>query len=75
MERFKQNPISTILGLLFIVAAFVFLFVPTLYDIPFMGLVGLWAAGLLLCFAKDKFLDIITLGLSRFVQDTNQRLK
>jgi hypothetical protein len=75
MERFKKNPISTVLGLLFIVAAFSFLFIETRYELPLwsIGLVGVF--GILLCFAEDKLIDILTLGLSRFVKDVSGKMK
>lgn len=69
MKRFKSDPISTILGLAFIVMAFVLLWKETNYDIPLFVLGLMVLFGLLLIEAKDKFLDILTLGLSRFIQD------
>ena len=70
MENFKSNPISSALGLLIVAFAGVLLFIPTLYDIPLwvLGLIAI--CGILLFSAEDKFISIITLGLSRFVKNT-----
>lgn len=73
MKRIKENPISSALGLLFILAGFVFLFVETRYDLPLWSLSAMWAGGLLLLFAKDKLIDILTLGLSRLVKDVARK--
>lgn len=74
MERLKKNPFSTVLGLVFIIAGFVFLFVETpQYDLPLWGIGLMAACGLMLLFAKDKFIDIITLGLTRLVKDATKK--
>ncbi|WP_416440450.1 hypothetical protein ACH3O9_11275 [Leeuwenhoekiella sp. A16] len=79
MERIKENPLSTIIGLLFIIVGFslliIYLFFETRKEISFFWVPGCWAAGLMLLFAKDKLLDIITLGLSRLVDDTVKKVK
>ncbi len=75
MERFREHPISTILGLIFIVFAFVLLFIPTLYSIPLWGIGLITVFGILLLFAKDKLVDVLTLGLSRFVKDVGNKVK
>ena len=69
MERFKTQPISTILGLFLFFSGFVLLFIETNYEVPLYVLGIMIIGGILLLFAKDKFLDILTLGLSRFIQD------
>lgn len=73
MKRIKENPISSVLGAFFIIVAFVLLFVKTNYDLPLwaLGLVAL--VGLLLLFAKDKLIDILTLGLSRLLKDVTKK--
>lgn len=71
MKRIKENLLSSIIGLLFIVAGFVFLFVETLQEIPLYVVIGLWVGGVLLLFAKDKLLDILTVGVSRFLKDVS----
>lgn len=72
MKNFKDNPFSTILGLLIIIFAGVLLFVPTLYDIPLWGVAIIAVSGILLLFAEDKFISILTLGLSRFVNNKTE---
>lgn len=74
MERIKKHPISTFLGLFFIIAAFTLLFVKTNYDIPLWGLGLLVPFGVLLCFAKDRLVDILTLGLYSLVQDIRRKI-
>ena len=69
MKRFTEQPISTILGLFLFFSAFILLFIKTNYEIPLYALAVMMIGGILLLFAKDKFLDILTLGLSRFIQD------
>ena len=69
MKRFTEEPISTVLGLFLFFAGFILLFVKSNYDIPLYVLGIMIMGGVLLLFAKDKFLDILTLGLSRFIQD------
>lgn len=75
MERFKHHPISTTLGLIFILFSGVLLFIPTLYEIPLwvLGLVVVF--GVLLIYSKDKLIDILTLGLSRLIQDRIDKSK
>jgi hypothetical protein len=75
MDRFKKEPLSTFIGLLFILMAFVLLFFETHYDIPLWGLSLLITFGILLCFARDKLIDILTLGLSRILQDVSGKIK
>lgn len=60
MKRLKNNPFSTILGLIFILSGFVFLFVETRYDLPLWSIAVMWGGGLMLLFAKDKLIDIIS---------------
>lgn len=69
MSNFKQNPITTTIGILFIVLFGVLLFIPSLYEIPLLGLCLLPVVGILLIRAQDKLVDILTLGLNRFVKD------
>ena len=69
MNNFKTHPFSTVLGFLIIIFAGVLLFVPTLYEIPLYGIVLIFISGILLLFAEDKFVSILTLGLSRFVKN------
>lgn len=73
MKRIKENPLSSILGLVFIIFAAVLLFVETRYDLPLWALGVCIAAGLMLLFAKDKLIDILTLGLSRLVKDVAKK--
>lgn len=68
MNNFKTHPFSTVLGFLIIVFSGVLLFTPTLYDIPLWGILLIFVSGILLLFAEDKFISILTLGLSRFVK-------
>lgn len=75
MERFKDHPISTILGLIFIMSAYVFMFIESRYDMPLWSIGLITIFGILLLFAKDKLIDILTLGLSRFVKDASGKLK
>ncbi|SFU77083.1 hypothetical protein SAMN05216480_12314 [Pustulibacterium marinum] len=75
MERIKNNPISTFLGFAMIVFAAVLLFVPTLYDMPLYGIGVIGVIGILLLFAKDQLVDILTGGLSRLIQDAAQKVK
>lgn len=68
MKNFRDNPISSILGLAMVFFAGYLLFTPTLYDIP-LYVIGLIAiSGILLFSAQDKFVSILTLGLDRFVK-------
>ena len=69
MKRFTEQPISTILGLFLFFSGFTLLFVKTNYEIPLYVLGVMMMGGILLLFAKDKLIDILTLGLSRFIQD------
>ena len=67
MNRIKQNPYSTVLGILIIAYA---LSVPIANIImPFWGVLIILGIGILLLFAKDKLIDVLTLGLSRLIQD------
>lgn len=59
MKRLKKNPYSTVLGVLFIIAGFVLLFVDTLYDLPLWVIGAIWGGGVMLLFAKDKLIEII----------------
>lgn len=59
MKRLKKNPYSTVLGVLFIIAGFVLLFVDTLYDLPLWVIGAMWGGGVMLLFAKDKLIEII----------------
>jgi hypothetical protein len=68
MNNFKSNPISSALGLLIVAFAGVLLFIPTLYSIPLWGIGLIAVCGILLFSAEDKFISILTLGLSRFVK-------
>lgn len=72
LKNFKKNPISSVLGLLIIIFAGVLLFIPTLYDIPLWGIAIIAVSGTLLLFAEDKFISILTLGLSRFVNNKTE---
>tara|TARA_B110000285_G_scaffold234059_1_gene309709 strand:- start:733 stop:966 length:234 start_codon:yes stop_codon:yes gene_type:complete len=74
MERFKNHPISTVLGLFFIAIALMLLFVETNYDLPLWSIGLIAVLGILLCFAKDKLIDLLTLGLSRFIKDTGNKV-
>lgn len=73
MKNFKSDPFSSFLGIVLILFAGILLFVPTLYDIPLWGIVLIAVAGLMLFAAKDKFISIITLGLSRFVEKSIEK--
>ena len=66
MENIKKHPISTVLGLLIMIFSGVLLFVQTNYEISKTEIAIVFAIGALLCFAKDNFISIITLGLDRF---------
>jgi hypothetical protein len=75
MNRIKQNPYSTVLGILIIAYA---LSVPICifnHIIPWYGFFVLLFIGILLLFAKDKLIDVLTLGLSRLIQDIILTLK
>lgn len=72
LKNLKKNPISSILGLMIIIFAGVLLFIPTLYDIPLWGIAIIAVSGTLLLFAEDKFISILTLGLSKFVNNKTE---
>lgn len=57
--RLIKNPYSTILGLIFIAAGFVFLFVETIIELPLFVILGLWIGGIMLLFAKDTLIEIL----------------
>jgi len=69
MKRFTEQPFSTILGLFLFFSGFILLWAETNYEIPLYVLGVMMMGGILLLFAKDKLIDILTLGLSRFIQD------
>lgn len=69
MNNFKENPITSILGIIFVILAMVLLFIPTLYEIPLIAIGLIAVFGILLIRAQDKLVDILTLGLNRFVKD------
>lgn len=69
MKRIKDNPISSVLGLVLFFGAAYRLLIETNNEIPFYVLFMTMAGGVLLLFAKDKLLDILTLGLSGLIQD------
>lgn len=76
MDNFKTNPFSSFIGVLLILFAGVLLFIPTLYNIPLWGVAIIAVSGILLLFAEDKFISILTLGLSRFVKNsTNDNVR
>lgn len=75
MDRIKQQPISSILGLFLFFGGFTLLWVETNYELPLYVLGIMIVGGVLLLFAKDKFLDILTLGFSRLVQDGVDKVK
>lgn len=72
MNNFKTHPFSTVLGFLIIIFSGVLLFIPTLYNIPLWGISLIFVSGILLLFAEDKFISILTLGLSRFVKSKTE---
>jgi len=69
MKNITENPLSTFIGIAFIALAISLLFIDTIYSpLPLWALGIIAVAGLLLLFAKDKFISIITLGLDRFLK-------
>ena len=68
MKRFKEHPISTFIGLLFILMAFALLFIETRYDLPLLALGIMAVSGILLLFSKDEFISILTLGFATLVK-------
>lgn len=70
-----DNPISSFLGVLFIVFGFLVYFVETKVDIPYYAPIIMWVLGVLLLFSRDKLLDILTLGLSGLVKNINTKVK
>lgn len=74
MKRFKENPVTSTFAIVLFVFAFVILFVPTLIELPEWSFWALIGTSILLYNAKDKLIDIVTLGLSRIVTDLADRL-
>ena len=75
MSRFIENKVSTYLGLIFIAFGFVVFFVPTQFDLSWWFPFILWIFGILLINAEDKLIDVLTLGLSRFLIDIRTHIK
>lgn len=74
MKRFKENPITSTIGVLFVLIAFALLFVKTNYDLPLYVLGVIAVFGVLLITAKDKLVDLLTLGVSRLIQDAGEKI-
>jgi len=70
--RFKEK-ISTTIGLVLCLFSIALLFIETNYDLPLWGIGLIFVVGVLLINAKDKVVDIFTLGLSRFVKDVTSK--
>ena len=66
MKNLKEHPISTVLGICIVIFSGVLLFIETKYDLTIFHVGGIFCIGSLLCFAEEKFVSIITLGLDRF---------
>jgi len=75
MKRFKQHPISSVLGLIFIAFGFVLFFVPKQFEFPEYTHFVAWGFGYLLLKAEDKLIAILTLGLSTLIKDINNKIK
>jgi hypothetical protein len=75
MTRFKEHPISSVLGLIFIAFGFVLFFIPTQFDFPNYTHLVAWVFGILLLKAEDKLIAILTLGLSTLIKDINNKIK
>jgi len=74
LQKLVENPISSTLGVLFITFGFLVYFVKTVIEFPHYLPFITWVFGVLLLFAKDKLLDILTLGTSRLVQNISDKL-
>lgn len=74
LQKLVENPISSTLGVLFITFGFLVYFVKTVIEFPYYVPIITWVFGVLLLFAKDKLLDILTLGMSRLVQNINDKI-
>jgi len=74
LQKIIDNPISSSLGVLFIIFGFLVYFIKTVIDFPYYIPLIVWVFGILLLFAKDKLLDILTLGLSRLVKNVNDKI-
>ena len=75
LKSIVNNPISSSIGALFIIFGFLVYFVKTVVEFPYYIPMIAWVIGILLLFAKDKLLDILTLGLSRLVKNINNKIK
>lgn len=54
------------MGILIMLFSGVLLFVKTNYEFSKPEIAGIAVSGVLLCFAKDNLISILTLGLDRF---------
>lgn len=59
-ERVLKNWISTVLGLMLVIFAGVLFFVDTKFNLELWQVGAIASMGILLVFAKDKLIDIIT---------------